>query len=266
MPQQPNESEVWFDDYVRAHGHDPGGPEPDLGIEKSPDRLITWNSHEVVCEIKQFEANPFDRLVGNFGTMEMRRALSPVRRKVMKAAEQLKPLAGSDWPLVVVLANPLGQPVQFSTREIIWSLFGDPIIQIPLRVEDGGSGGDAVQTVGRNGQIRLQHQYLSAIVALRHRTNAQDWADENWERIKREHAIESRDYEAVSELGKLAMESVEEARARGEIPDGEYFYAEVFTTLSETAVPLPPDAFDGPRDTRWDYDATTENYQLTRAA
>ncbi len=137
---------------------------------------------------------------------------------------------------------------RFYTREIIWSLFGDPIIQIPLHVEDGGSGGDAVHTVGRNGQIRLQHKYLSAIVALRHRTNAQDWADENWERIKQEHAIESRDYEAVSELGKLAMESVEEARARGEIPDGGYFYAEVFT-LSETVVPLPQDVFDGPRDT-----------------
>jgi hypothetical protein len=265
MPQ-PKESEVWFDAYVRAHGQNPGGSEPDLGIGKKPDRLITWKGHDVVCEIKQFEANPFDRLVGNFGTMEMRRALSPVRRKVMKAAEQLKPLAGSDWPLVVVLANPQGQPVQFSTREIIWSLFGDPIIQIPLRVEDGGSGGDAVHTVGRNGQIRLQHQYLSAVVALRHRTNAQDWADENWERIKRDHASEPGDYEALSELGKTAMESVEEARARSEIPDGEYFYAEVFTTISETAEPLPSDVFDGPRDTRWDYDQATENYQLTRGA
>src|SRR5437870_528371 len=66
MPREPPESEAWFDEYVRSHGQDPGEPEPDLGIEKSADRLITWNGHQVVCEIKQFEASPFDRLIGTF--------------------------------------------------------------------------------------------------------------------------------------------------------------------------------------------------------
>src|SRR4051794_4301200 len=119
MPQ--TESERWFDDYVRTHGQDPGDEEPDLGIAKNPDRLILWNAHGVVCEIKQFEANPFDRLlgsVGGFGTLGLQEALNPVRRKIKKAAEQLKPLATSDWPLVVVLANPKGQPVPFSTDEM----------------------------------------------------------------------------------------------------------------------------------------------------
>ena len=264
MPGDVPESETWFDDYVRSHGHDPGEPEPDLGIEKNPDRLITWNGHEVVCEIKQFETSPFYRLRGTVGMLGMGEALNPVRRKVMRAATQLKPLADSGWPLVVVLANPQGHPVQFSTREIIWALYGDPVIEIPIRTETGSLAGEAQHTVGRNGRIRFRHQYLSAIVALRHRTNAQDWADANWEQVKREHGIESQDYEAVSELGKLAMESVEEARARGEIPEGDYFYAEVFTTISETARPLPQDVFDGSRDTRWDYDAATENYRLTR--
>jgi hypothetical protein len=266
MSRRPPESEIWFDEYVRSLGKDPGDPEPDLGIEKNPDRLITWNGHEVVCEIKQFEANPFDRLLGTFGTLSMREALNPVRRKVMKASEQLKPLAESGLPLVVVLANPQGQPVQFSTREIIWALYGDPIIEIPINTKTGGPAGEAQHTVGRNGQIRMQHQYLSAIVALRHREHVQDWSDQNWEQVKAENPIEAGDYDAVVELGKIAMDRAQEAKARGEIPEGGYFRAEVFTTLSETAAPLPRDVFDGPRDTRWDYDQVTENYQLTRGA
>jgi hypothetical protein len=264
VPQQPTESEVWFDEYVRSHGHDPGEPEPDLGIEKRPDRLITWSGHEIVCEIKQFATSPFYKLLGNVGTLGMREVLNPVRRKINAASKQLKPLAESGRPLVVVLANPEGHPVQFSTQEIIWALFGDPIIEIPLHVEDGGPGGEAQHTVGRNGEIRLQHQYLSAIVALRHREHVQDWSDENWKRIKDENPIDPSSYEAVAELGVIAMASAHEAKERGEIPDGGYFYAEVFTTLSETAAPLPQDVFDGPRDTRWDYDAATESYNLTR--
>lgn len=155
---------------------------------------------------KQFEANPFDRLLGTVGT-GMREVLNPVRRKVMRASQQLKPLADSDWPLVAVLANPTGQPVQFSTREIIWALYGDPIIELPISVEGGGPAGEARHTVGRNGQIRLQHQYLSAIVALRHREHAQDWSDQNWARIKEEHPIPPDDYDAVVELGKIAHQS-----------------------------------------------------------
>jgi hypothetical protein len=264
VPQQVPESELWFDEYVRSHGHDPGAPEPDLGIEKNPDRLITWNGHEVVCEIKQFEANPIDRLRANVGMLSMPKALSPVRRKIKDASKQLKPLTTSSRPLVVVLANPQGQPVQFSTREIIWALFGDPIIKIPLHVEDGGPGGEAVHTVGRNGEIRLQHQYLSAIVALRYRKHVEDWTDQDWARIKAERPVPADDYDALIELAKIAGESLHEAQARGAIQDGGYFYAEVFTTLSEAAAPLPRNVFDGPRDTRWDYDAATENYQLTR--
>jgi hypothetical protein len=85
-------SEEWFDRYVRDHGHDPGDAEPDLGIEKKPDRLIRWNDVEVVCEIKQFDRDPFgDDWNGQPRTMNMITALKPVRRAVSYAAEQLKP-------------------------------------------------------------------------------------------------------------------------------------------------------------------------------
>ena len=39
--------------------------------------------------------------------------------------------------------------------------------------------------------------------------------------------------------------------ASRDAPEGDELYLEVFETLSPTAVPLPHDVFDGPRDRRW---------------
>jgi hypothetical protein len=265
LPRQAPESESWFDEYVRAHGHDPGEPEPDFGTTKNADRLITWNGHEVVCEIKQFEASPFDKLVASFGTFAIQEALNPVRRKVARAAAQLKPLAGTDRPLVVVLANPKRESIPFSTNEIIWALFGDPAIEVPIAQEGGEPVGEVRHTVGRNGQIRLQHQYLSAIVALRRRSYLQDWEDVMWARLKEEHPLpDPSDTDAIAELMRLADKARESAVAAGEVEEGGYLYTEVFTAVSDTATPLPQGVFDGARDSRWDYDAATGNYVRTR--
>src|SRR5712691_8072551 len=102
------ESELWFKSYCETHGITVLAHEPDLGVPKRPDYLIAKDGVEVVCEVKEFEATAIDRL------RELRQAfttsqsveLKPIRAQVRQAARQLKPLAGSKWPLVVVLANP----------------------------------------------------------------------------------------------------------------------------------------------------------------
>jgi hypothetical protein len=250
---------------VRTHGHDPGEVEPDLGVEKRPDRLIIWNGDEVVCEIKQFEANPFSRLLGTVGTLDVAAALNPVRRKVTRAAEQLKPLADSSWPLVVVLANPKGQPVPFSTQEIIWALYGDPVIRVTISTEMDGAATPPQHTVGRNSRLLFNHQYVSAVVALRRGSHRQDWHDACWQRMKTEQAdYDPTNIDAIVALAEAVKEAETAALANGEIAEGDYLCAEVFTATSATAVPLPRAVFDGPRDTRWDYDPVTENYSRTR--
>jgi hypothetical protein len=181
-------SEDWFDRYVRDHAHDPGKPEPDLGIQMRPDRLIRWNGVEVVCEVKQFDNDPFGDWNGQPRTMDMQTALKAVRRPVSYAAEQLKPLAGRGLPLLVVLANPKAVPVPFSSDEVIWALYGDPVWKMTIDTETGEPVGEPEYGADRNGQIRNRHQYLSAVVALRYRTHAQDWSDALWERLKNEHA------------------------------------------------------------------------------
>jgi hypothetical protein len=103
-------SEEWFDRYVSDHGHDPGEPEPPLGAETKPDRLLTWNGVEVVCEIKQFDKDPFGDDWGRVAMADLKDVLKPVRRAIGYAAAQLKPLAGETRPLVVVLAKRARSP------------------------------------------------------------------------------------------------------------------------------------------------------------
>jgi hypothetical protein len=55
----PTLSEIWFDNYLTAHSYR-FDIEPDLGIEKRPDRLIERDGLQAVCEVKQFESNPLD--------------------------------------------------------------------------------------------------------------------------------------------------------------------------------------------------------------
>jgi hypothetical protein len=236
VPRDAPESEAWFDEYVRSHDQDPGEAEPDLGIEKNPDRLINWNGHQVVCEIKQFESNPFARLLGTVGTLSTKEVLGQVRRKVARAAKQLKPLAGSDWPLVVVLANPKGQPVAFSTDEVIWALFGDPIIQLTISTASGASTQPPLHTVGRNSRLLFNHQYLSAVVALRRASHRQVWRDAYWQQLKAEHPdLDPADIEALVTLAQRADEAEEAALVNGEIEEGDYLYVEVFTATSSPA-------------------------------
>lgn len=265
VPHDAPDSEAWFDEYVRSHGHNPGEPEPDLGIEKNPDRLIDWNGHEVVCEIKEFESHPFARMVGRVGTFSMQQVLNPVRRKVGRAAEQLKPLADSGRPLVAVLANPSGMPVPFSSEEIIWALYGDPVIQISINTATGAAARPAQHTVGRNSRLLRDHQYLSAVVALRRGSHREDWHKACWERLKTEQSdFDPANTQSLVRLAEAVKTAEAAALTNGEIEDGDYYFTEVFTATSETAVPLPHDVFDGPRDKRWDYDAETERYERTR--
>jgi hypothetical protein len=260
-------SEEWFDRYVRDHGHDPGDPEPDLGIEKHPDRLIRWNGFEVVCEIKQFDNDPFGNdWNGQPRTMDMKSALKPVRRAVSYAAEQLKPLAGRGLPLVVVIANPNAMPVPLSPDEIIWALYGDPVWKIMIDSDTGKPVGETEYGTDRNGQIRNLHQYLSAIVALRHRENAQDWSAALWTRLRGENNFDPvGDPDGATRVAALALEETHAAEERGEIPEGDYMFADVFVTFGVEAAALPENVFDGARDSRWEFDPATSAYVKVRS-
>jgi hypothetical protein len=180
-----------------------------------------------VCEIKQFDKNPLAWMheTGQGGWID---EYKPVRGAVKRACDQLRPLKGHGLPLVVVLANPHGYHVALAGERVVFAFNGDDSVLLKVWTGEGPpppdfpDSADAKRVAGRNGQIRVVGQYISAVVTLHRRKP--DFFD---------------------------------FREEADVPEDEC-WVEVIPAISETAVPLPDAFFNGPNDRRWHFDRETE--------
>jgi hypothetical protein len=227
----PTPSEVWFDTYLRSHGYQ-WHVEPDLGVSKRPDRLVMRDGLSAVCEVKQFDKDPLAWMyeTQQAGFIDEHK---PVRRAVKQAADQLRPLKGRGLPLVVVLANPNGYHIDLSGEQVVFALYGDDSLVFTVWTGEGSPPPDFPdppeykRVVGRNGQIRVVGQYISAVVMLHRREFDFDFRDE----------------------------------AAG---PGDECWVEVIPAISQEAVPLPDSFFSGPNDRRWRYDREAERIERVK--
>lgn len=242
-------AEALFERYLTDRGY-VFEYEQDLGTPKRPDYLVHAVGSEVVCEVKSFStmgifASPGGNTVG---TRLQAEALASVRSHISKAAAQLKGIEGR--PLVVVLANPLGQPVPLEPYEVMAAMYGDLTVQFPLRAD--GSTGNATWHAGRNRRLRVtnpdsgeaaggDHAYISAIAVLRNRNLAFDsWSKDWFEQHRDEHP----------DAASTSVSFLAAAQYAG-VPGSDDVFLHVFETVSEEAVQLPRDIFNGPHDRRW---------------
>jgi hypothetical protein len=58
------------------------------------------------------------------------------------------------------------------------------------------------------------------------------------------------------------QEELEQALEREDVPTGDYFYVDAVESISDAAVPLPRDIFDGERDRRWVVNRDAGTYEL----
>lgn len=266
MSPQPNESEEWFDRYVRDHGNEPGSPEPDLGTSRRPDRVITWAGERVVCEVKEFAQDAVEG-TGRPQMIGDTEWYGPVREKVHQGARQMRELSGSGMPLVVVLANPQGMFIPLTTSDVIYALYGNPGYSFKVDPLTGGAVTEPAAFAGRDGEITNDHPYLSGVLVLRHRTKAQDFADDLHRRLASEHgwAHPPKTTDDATRRALIFAEVMDRARERGEIPEGDYLFGDLIVSMSKDATALSPKAVDGPRDSRWEFDARTGVYGDVRA-
>jgi hypothetical protein len=175
-----NDAERWLERYLRDHGYE-YEYEPDLGVSTRPDFLVERNGVEVVCEVKGFETpTPLERRLAGTEQPVMVSAdeeYGPMRGAVREAARQLKPLAGSDWPLVVVLANPMGFWVQLNIERLVEAMYGNPGYAGRFN-PDQGQVEDFQFVYGRDGRFRNDHPYISAVAILHERALAREHYDE----------------------------------------------------------------------------------------
>jgi hypothetical protein len=235
-------SEDRFESYLGEHGYT-FQHEPDLGIAKRPDYLISRAGIEAVCEVKQFATTVMrDRLGGigrGAGMLSSKQVFGTVRNQLDAAARQLKPLGGEQRPLVVVLSNPLHADVRLTPGDVISAMYGNPTVGFTIDNETGELISGSSILAGDDGALSAKHAYISAVVTLHERDREQDWADETVQR-----------FEKAEEFLRYAND----ARNRGEVPEGMRRWVHVFHTLSACegeAVRLPEEFFDGPDDRVW---------------
>ncbi|MBC2904812.1 hypothetical protein [Streptomyces cupreus] len=215
--------------------------EPDLGIDKRPDFLVTAAGHTVVAEVKAFETYGMftDAVPNQLMARSLKEALRPIRRQIANAAGQLRGLQDRGWPLVVVLDNPAGRPIPIdSPHMVISAMYGDFRMEAPVLAD--GSLSDFQAVAGRNGKLTNDHPYISAVAVVRREDHAAAWAAQ-W--FDTHQADFGDDVTALS--ASFAEASATDA------PLGDEVFLEIFETISPTAVPLPRDIFNGPRDLRW---------------
>jgi hypothetical protein len=118
-------------------------------------------------------------------------------------------------------------------------------------VETGGATEPGQFVAGRSGRLRADHQYISAVGLLGQR-------DLRVDHIQQVFA----DHKGLS-AGEAAQ-LVDEADARGEIPDGTYYVVTLVKAASETAVPVPDQFFDGADDRVFAFDGESGAYVQVR--
>jgi hypothetical protein len=241
-----------FEAYLEAHGYPEPEHEPDLDIPKRPDYLVRRDEVECVCEVKEFNPDEIDSpFHGSGGTTSPTEVLKPIRAKIRAAAKQLKPLADRDPPLAVVLTNPHGAFVPMGEQEIVWAMYGDPVYTMAISTETGAAVGEGRHTTGKHGKLSNDHPYISAIVVIGERRNAADFYEE-----QAKHS--------TAETNEERWGEVLGAADRGEVPEGSYYRADCFKTMSPEATPLPNALFDGPNDRLLEVDLEQGAYVQVR--
>lgn len=251
--QGQNDGERWVERYLRTHGYT-YEYEPDLGVSRRPDFLARRDGVEIVCEVKSFQQpTPLERRISGTNQATMISAdeeYGPMRSAVREAARQLRPLAGSRWPLVVVLANPHGYWVNLTLERLVEAMFGNPVIVGRFDPEEGQVE-DFRFDYGRDGRLRNDHPYISAVAIVHERDLAYEYV-RKWheERVAREAAKPATLADAA-EAARTAVEEWQASEASQNVPEGNVYRLEVLTTGNPDAVPLPDSVFNGPRDERF---------------
>jgi hypothetical protein len=284
MAQPWTDSETRFADYLTVRGYQ---PERDVdwrsrfGVDtpKDPDFLVSRAGEDLaICEVKEFTDTPLDRRLADahYATSSSAELHASVSDAVRDAArEQLRPFADIGLPLVVVLANPHGKMVALAPGTMPMSLFG---ITETVFIDVGPGApppANAQLILGGRGALiderpafRAQHPhpYLSAIVVLHARREADDYLDMLLAQQRRTRPPHS--HQDNLDNGADVLEAFAEADQAGLVPSGEYEWVSVFDLSAHPlfrGTPLPSHAFDGVRDLRFDLASNGTFVQLGAA-
>jgi hypothetical protein len=94
--------------------------------------------------------------------------LKPIRGQIHEAAKKLKKAKDLRYPLVVVLTDPRhALSGLIGPQEMVAAMMGDLAVRVPVSAR--GPVGPAMLGAGRNGELRHDHAYISAVTVIHER-------------------------------------------------------------------------------------------------
>ena len=153
-----------FEEYLIERGFDRPEHEPDLGLTVRPSiscpatgsAALRRSSSSPCCSCWPIRQ----------GVNSQEEVLKPIRRQIHAAARKLREAEHLGHPLVAVLTDPVNALFGLlNPQEVIAAIRGDMTVTMPIH-PGGGAAGDAVLVHGRNGELRRNHPYLSAVVVI----------------------------------------------------------------------------------------------------
>jgi hypothetical protein len=248
-----NDAERWFERYLRQYEYHYIFEPDHLGVPSRPDFLANRGEAELICEVKGFEeAPPLEKRLAGLNQPAMvsdDEVYGAMRGAVREAARQLKPLAGSPWPLIVVLANPTGFYVHLDLDRLIEAMYGNPRLTGTFNPESGEIEGFEFE-YGRDGRLRNDHPYISGVAIVHELSLAAEYHAKwlaDWKSTREQKRTT---YDEIAAEAVAAHEAWLQSEARIQAPEGEEYWIDLLTTGSPEAVPVPTCVFDGPRDRR----------------
>jgi hypothetical protein len=137
-------------------------------------------------------------------------------------------------------------------EHLIEAMFGNPGLAGKFNAEKGEVE-DMKFQYGRDGKLRSDHRYISAVATLREidlETEYQrNWGEER-QKGRPRLTLEKDGIDGFAKAIKEEIADWEKHQKTTEIPTGKAYSVEVLATGSAAAVPVPEAVFDGPRDKR----------------
>ena len=126
---QKNESETLFERCLQVAGLTDFEFEPELpGTTRRPDYLVSWHQQELLFEVKEFRAEPGERLAG-FGSFDPN---PPIREKIEAARKKFKDL--DSYPCCLVLHNVDKPLILLDWQHLYGAMLGNLGWTVPVNV------------------------------------------------------------------------------------------------------------------------------------
>jgi hypothetical protein len=221
--------------------------EPPIG-ERRPDYLVQGGSGEVLCEIKDFEANDEDRAEmqaiaeGRHNTVSSREIpFERIQRRIRAASSQLREFKGR-YPCLVVLFDAAAH-VHLIDFTVLGAMYGKTQISVPILRDGDDRETEASVVFERESRYltRTSNTTVSAVAILQHATPNYHLLTE---------ALAQRELEGGSDRTSDTLRFVYEfGEQHPEIFDRVprlHLFRNIFA-----AVPWPVAALGGPHDLVW---------------